>query len=1030
LTGALGLTPDNATVSEPETQGVASDIQHPSIRYFGDYELLEEIARGGMGIVYKARQVSLDRIVAVKLLLLGRYASEEFIHRFRIEASAAASLRHPNIVAIHEVGVHQGQHYFAMDFVDGPDLAQLARDQPLTAKRAAGYVKTIAEAIHFAHTRRILHRDLKPSNVLIDATDQPRVTDFGLAKNLANDSDLTLTGQVLGSPSFMPPEQALGERGKMAPASDVYSLGAILYHALTGRPPFMGQTVADTLQQVENKQPIAPRLLIPSVPADLETICLKCLEKEPGKRFESGQKLSDELGRFLRSEPIQSRPVSLPEKIWRWCRRKPVVASLGTATLALLMALAVGAPIAAFRIDHARQELEENLYVSDVRLASQALDDYDLPGARQRLERIAASPHQRKLRGWEWRYLMERCRGDELMTLGRHDSAVSGLALSPHGKWAASISEDGVVKIWDLAAHKEVIAWRAHTEPAKGTPSHPGHAVAFSPDGETLATGGRDQFVRLWKGTIGQKLAEMEKLEDDCTTLAFSHDGRVLAAASIHGELSLWSLSSNLPELLNRWETKVFPTYNLVLSPDGAHLATAGYDQRVRLWDISEPQTLRQLPAFDGTTFPTALSPDGKWLVAAGSGTHALRRWKLPARQEGRSWPERHAQFMSLAFSRDGLVLASGLSNGEIVLWDMTDERDPISLLGHEKYVLGLAFSQDGRTLISAGWDKTVRLWDVSQGKRAERIVRHGFSGVGVCFSPDSQYIASVARDRTPTDDGTLGEQHTLKLWQVSGIKEVTNAPTGGEAYNSYPTFSPDGKLLVVDSWKGLQLYAVPSLQRITKFSGFHPAFPTNGDWMVIASGSRIVRRDAPETTNAVRTVIGELSSNIVCLALSPDGKIVVCSAEDDDGRGVQFWDVPGRHHLGTVTEHDGKVFNLAFSPDGKRFASAGWDGKIGIWDVTRRRLVKLLRGDSGELYGVAFSPDGRTLVTSGSDAIIRLWITSTLQEVAVLRMHSMVQAVAFSPDGQWLAASANGGTVHVWRAPLWTEIESTVNSR
>jgi hypothetical protein len=322
-------------LSTDETSAFPDQVQ----RDFGDYELLEEIARGGMGIVYRARQKSLDRIVAVKLLLLGQYASEEFIHRFRIEASAAASLRHPNIVAIHEVGVHQGQHYFAMDFVDGPDLAQLVRDQPLTAKRAASYVKTIAEAIHFAHTRRILHRDLKPSNVLIDSNGQPRVTDFGLAKNLASDSELTLTGQVIGSPSFMPPEQALGKRSKMGPASDVYSLGAILYHALTGRPPFMGETLNATLQQLENKEPIAPRLLVASVPTDLETICLRCLEKEPAQRFQSAQELAEELARFLRDEPIHSRPVSAPEKIWRWCRRKP---ALATTLILLQLVFALG----------------------------------------------------------------------------------------------------------------------------------------------------------------------------------------------------------------------------------------------------------------------------------------------------------------------------------------------------------------------------------------------------------------------------------------------------------------------------------------------------------------------------------------------------------------------------------------------------------------------------------------------------------------------------------------------------------------
>ncbi len=348
---------DNSNASAPPPVTPAGRL--PTFKYFGDYELLEEIARGGMGVVYKARQVSLNRVVAVKLLLRGEFASEDFIKRFRIEASAAAALQHPNIVAIHEVGVHQGHHYFAMDLVDGPNLAQLLRDGPLPAKRAAAYVKTIAEAIHFAHTRRILHRDLKPSNVLIDANNQPWVTDFGLAKQLAetgsipsdfssreatdaterNFTDsLTLSGQVLGSPAYMPPEQASGQREKVGVTSDVYSLGAILYHALTGRPPFAGNSVADILKQVENTEPITPRLLNSGVPPDLATICLKCLEKEPAKRYPTARELAVELGRVLNDEPIHARRVGIVGKLWRWSNRKPALASLSAMVLILLLA--------------------------------------------------------------------------------------------------------------------------------------------------------------------------------------------------------------------------------------------------------------------------------------------------------------------------------------------------------------------------------------------------------------------------------------------------------------------------------------------------------------------------------------------------------------------------------------------------------------------------------------------------------------------------------------------------------------------
>jgi serine/threonine protein kinase len=317
--------------------GGAAPSPGQRLRYFGDYELLEEIARGGMGVVYKARQVSLSRVVAVKMILAGRLATAAEVGRFRDEARAAASLQHANIVPIYEIGDQEGQNYFSMEFVDGPNLAQVVRENPLPAARAARYVQTVAEAIHFAHEHGVLHRDLKPSNVLIDPFDQPRVTDFGLAKSVGGNSELTETGQVLGAPSFVPPEQAAGRKEDVGPHSDVYALGAILYHLLTGRPPFAAETLAATLAQVLNNEPVAPRLLNATIPRDLETICLKCLEKDPHRRYLTAKELAEELGRFQRGEPIHARPAGRVEKVWRWCRRDPALAgSLATAALLLL----------------------------------------------------------------------------------------------------------------------------------------------------------------------------------------------------------------------------------------------------------------------------------------------------------------------------------------------------------------------------------------------------------------------------------------------------------------------------------------------------------------------------------------------------------------------------------------------------------------------------------------------------------------------------------------------------------------------
>jgi len=343
IKGGSESSPQGATHPPPEKTmtisegGVAEQrkITNRFVRYFGDYELLEEIAHGGMGVVFKARQVSLNRLVAVKMIRAGHLASDAEIKRFHTEAEAAANLQHANIVAIHEVGEHEGQQYFSMDYVEGKNLSEMVQGKPLPAARAARYVKTMAAAIQYAHQRGILHRDLKPQNVLIDANDQPRITDFGLAKQMARDTGMTVTGAVMGTPAYMAPEQAAGQSRDVSPASDVYSLGAILYELLTGRPPFRGETTFATLVKVIEEEPVSPKKLNPLVPPDLETICLKCLDKRPGRRYFSARALAEELQRFLDREPILARPSGAFTKTWRWAKRHPWLL-IGFLSLALL----------------------------------------------------------------------------------------------------------------------------------------------------------------------------------------------------------------------------------------------------------------------------------------------------------------------------------------------------------------------------------------------------------------------------------------------------------------------------------------------------------------------------------------------------------------------------------------------------------------------------------------------------------------------------------------------------------------------
>jgi eukaryotic-like serine/threonine-protein kinase len=308
-------------------------------RCIGDYELLEELGRGGMGVVYQARHLRLNRVVALKMILAGSHAGEQDLLRFLAEAEAVAALQHPHVVQLFDFGQHQGLPYFTLEFVAGGSLADRLQGTPLAPREAARVVEQLARGMAYAHERGILHRDLKPHNVLLAEDGTPKITDFGLAKKLDVGSGFTPTGAVMGTPSYMAPEQAVGKSKEVGPAADVYALGAILYECLTGRPPFRAALALDTLMQVVSDEPVAVRQLQPRLPADLETIAHKCLQKEPGKRYDTAQELAEDLRRFQNGEPIRARPVGQVERAWRWCRRNPVVATL---TMLLLLAVALG----------------------------------------------------------------------------------------------------------------------------------------------------------------------------------------------------------------------------------------------------------------------------------------------------------------------------------------------------------------------------------------------------------------------------------------------------------------------------------------------------------------------------------------------------------------------------------------------------------------------------------------------------------------------------------------------------------------
>ena len=596
---------------------------------FGDYELLEQVGRGGMGVVFKARQLSLNRTVAIKVLLAGALADEQRLERFRAEAEAVAQLHHPNIVAIYEAGCQSGAPFFSMEYIQGSTLAELVAQKPLAPDIAAHYVQSIALAIQYAHGKGILHRDLKPSNVLIDRSGNLRVTDFGLAKRLPCSSDsqlstlnsqLTLSGQVLGSPSYLAPEQA-GERGQgIGPATDIYALGAILFHLLTGRPPFLSETIEGTLLQVLTTEPVGVRRLNPAVPRDLETICAKCLQKEPGRRYPSAQALAEDLQRFLEHCPILARPINPLERLWRWCLRRPALATI-LLLLHLTFALGLGGVLWQWR--RARESelsLQRNLYATDVNLAQVALEDNNLGRAVSLLQRhIPKSAIEPDLRGFEWRYLWGLCQGDEAATLPGNGSIISCVRFSPNGQLIASAGFDSTISIWDTATRQKLTQLTGLAGPVCRL------ALCFSPDGKLLAAaGGTNLLVWYTDGwSLAQKLqAHSAPLGGGGYQVAFTADGHALAAR-LDDDLRVWETAT--------WRMKmtisgaVDETASLLAySPDGKTLATY-HDFHVHFLDAGTGlQRAISIESFS-QPFGLAFAPDGTLLaVVSASGTLKL----------------------------------------------------------------------------------------------------------------------------------------------------------------------------------------------------------------------------------------------------------------------------------------------------------------------------------------------------------------------------------------------------------------------
>jgi WD40 repeat protein/predicted Ser/Thr protein kinase len=986
LKGALNLDDFESLDSSDETPPSSSSRAFTSPRPFGDYELLEVIAQGGMGIVYKARQKSLDRIVAIKMLLFGPMASQAVIRRFRVEAVAAGSLHHPNIVAIHEVGIHDGQHFLVMDYVDGPNLATFVKNQPLPPKQAAAYARSIAEAIEHAHGCGILHRDLKPSNVLIGKNDTPRVTDFGLARRIEGDSSLTVSGQPLGSPSYMPPEQAAARQGKVSSRSDVYGLGATLYHLLTGHPPFQAESIAHTLDQVLHREPVPPRLINPGTPQDLETICLKCLQKDPARRFATARELADELDRFLKGEPIHSRPVGSVEKLWRFCKRKPALSSLAAAALVLLLVVAIGSPITAWRIRKSELTLAENLYAADMKLVELALAQGNWGRARSLLQSYVPSPGAKDLRGFEWSYFKELAKGDQLKTVPAHSTLAS--------------------------------------------------VIAFTPDGQTIATAGFDGLIKFWEYPAMRLVSEISLPGEKFVSLSFRSDGQLLAATTDTFQAYVWQVNPRqlVAKLTGRWNYAAFARSGPNLALCGGRVWGDG-EGPLRIWDSARQQDVRTWPKAGSRVDWT---PDGNRLFS-GPLKSGIACFDL---ETGGSAQVHNAEprVLSIACSPDGKILAASTVGAlkptfEIQLWEIESGKLIAELRGHTANVWKICFSPDGRFLASASSDQSIRIWEVETGRLISILRGHGDEVWSVAFTPDGRNLASVDKQGTMLS-WVLPQPHRDDL--NSQVTLVVGPRI----------FSPDSQTMAVGIGKervGLIDLQTEQLRRVIEGATCAIGFEDNGRVLVTLSSNGLARTvlsgneaPAPRPLSppllnfeflgvspdhhflaaenepgwlflwdlALGQVIDKTTlptgRRVTFLKFSPDGKQLAVGRENADE--VLLY-AQGLKNVRTLKKHSLAVWSAAFSSDGSLIATASMDDKVLLWRNDTAEVIGSLEGHKEGVTGVAFSPDNRTLAALCGNRSVKLWNVPTQREVANLSFNQVSAYVEFSPDGETLVA-------------------------
>ncbi|MCW1885486.1 protein kinase [Luteolibacter flavescens] len=977
----------------------------PQVRGFGDFELLEEIARGGMGIVYRARQISLGREVAVKMILAGELATGETVQRFRKEAAAAARLDHPNIVPVYEIGEHELQHFFSMRLVlGGRNVAGWAT----ALDRAAGgdahgaiatMMAKVANAVAFAHDRGVLHRDLKPSNILVDENGEPQITDFGLAKMIHEhepDNVRTLSLAVMGSPSYMAPEQADGRLRDVTTATDVYGLGAVLYELLSGRPPFTGLSPLATARMVVDEMP-AP---LQGVPRDLATICMKCLAKEPGSRYATAHALAEDLERYSSGRSIMARPVTAPEAVWRWARRRPGISSL-LAALALALVLGLGGVSWQWsRAEAARrhqQEVLEHLHWTGI------VREIDTNAGPEALAKLAT------------------------------------LLRAEPGNWPAAMLAMSVV---------DQQPFPCPAGPPVTLDGPPATAPRLAPDGSWFAAAGRDRIVRAWNAESGAEIARLP-LDDAAKSLAVSGGPLALAVAMDGGPLLAWESAQASPVALPRGGKTALGF--LKFSADGTHLLGHSAES-AEVWSCAVPHVMPKVLTVEGGVRRAAISADGSralvWnarhasLIEVASGRRLV---EVHAKEEfGNGALAAGGQRFALADGRFTVRVWDAATNEarceidsspspvDLVTLDAAGSRVTLTVGGNElamyetnsgvktsptmKHLYNptvLVSSPDGSRMVSSGRDGQVIAWDAGTGEALCHPIRFDMvdRAADVDVSHDGKTVLTTQRARA-------GSPTVMTVWRSSVTRPPQRQVPGKVNEIAINRLSPDGKLACLSISPDFRAYVYELatgrvvLDEPTKGDvyGFH--FSPDGARLYALTENGWLHGWTLATRQPLWPPVHHPGA-IRPSAISRDGTRII--AGHNDGH-IRISDTATGKLVQTLA-HPGEVKVLRFAPDGSdRFLSGSTDGVAHVWNLHGGKKLASFTRHTDAIIAGSWSPDGRHVATASYDGTARVWDAATGRPIGQPMLHATWLAhLEYSPDGRLLATSCRDGTARLW---------------